>query len=108
MTGVFLFKNSKKVPITPLKRIISNILTVVKRNFTIFRRMYYLIFLARKKVCSGHFSTKKMFFHITVNPGSGTGIPVLRFSSTVIPVLKKSTGIANPRVDQAIFCKNDI
>jgi hypothetical protein len=37
-----------------------------------------------------------MFFHTTVNPGSGTGIPVLRSSSTVIPVLKKSAGIANP------------
>jgi hypothetical protein len=31
-----------------------------------------------------------------VNPGSGTGIPVLRSFSTVIPVLKKSAGIANP------------
>jgi hypothetical protein len=39
---------------------------------------------------------KKVFFHTTVNPSSGTGIPILRSSSTVIPVLKKSAGIANP------------
>jgi hypothetical protein len=39
-----------------------------------------------------------MFFHTTVNPGSGTGIPVLRSSSTVIPVRKKGAGIANPTV----------
>jgi hypothetical protein len=32
-----------------------------------------------------------------VHPGSGTGIPVLRSSSTAIPVLKKSAGIENPR-----------
>jgi hypothetical protein len=31
-----------------------------------------------------------------VNPGSGTGISVQRFSSTVIPVLEKSARIANP------------
>jgi hypothetical protein len=54
------------------------------------------MFLTRKKLFSGHFSTKKMIFHTTVNPGSGTGIPVLRSSSTVIPVLKKRAGIAIP------------
>jgi hypothetical protein len=79
-----------------LERLIRIFIPFVKGNFTISRKALYLIFLARKKLCSGHFSTKKMFFHTTVNPGSGTGIPVLRSSSTVIPVLKKSAGIANP------------
>jgi hypothetical protein len=40
-----------------------------------------------------------MFFHTTVIPGSGTGIPVLRSSSTVNPVPKKSAGIANLKWD---------
>jgi hypothetical protein len=92
-----LFYNLKKVPISPpLKRLIRTFKTFVKGNFTISRRVYYFIFLARKKICFGHFSTKKRIFHTTVNPGSGTGIPVLRSSSTAIPVLKKSAGIANP------------
>jgi hypothetical protein len=56
------------------------------------------MFLARKKLCSGHFSTKNMIFHTTMNPGSDTGIPVLRSSSTVILVLKKSAKIAIPNL----------
>jgi hypothetical protein len=94
--SIFDLKFEKSANITLLERLIRIIITFVKGNFTISRRVIYLIFLARKKLCSGHFSTKKMFFHATVNPGSGTGIPVLRSSSTVIPVLKKSAEIANP------------
>jgi hypothetical protein len=42
---------------------------------------------SRKKLCSGvFFDDKKMFFHTTLNPSSGTEIPVL----------KKSAGIAYP------------
>jgi Reverse transcriptase (RNA-dependent DNA polymerase) len=51
---------------------------------------------------------KNMIFHTTVNPGPGTGIPVLRSSSTVIPVLKKSAGIAIPTYDNVLvdfFCE---
>jgi hypothetical protein len=56
-----------------------------------------------KKVMFWAFFDEKIFFHTTVNPGSGTGIPVLRSSSTVIPVLKKSAGIANPRFNLEFY-----
>jgi hypothetical protein len=103
--SIFVLKFEKRANITPLKRLIRIFITFVKGNFTISGRVFFLIFLARKKLCYGHFSMKTIFFHTTVNPGSGTGIPVLKSSSTVIPVLKKSTGIANP-IRAPCFCVN--
>jgi hypothetical protein len=68
-------------------------------------KVYYLSIFDTKNIFSGHFLTKHYFFHTTVNPGSGTGIPVMRSSSTVIPVLKNSAGIVNPTKKAQVLIK---